>query len=473
MMMNKSIHTARYVVADLVSAALAWSLFFYFRKLSETPEINDTLELMLNDRNYHFGIILIPAFWLALYALSGAYHRVYRKARMRELGQTLLITLIGVIIIFFTLILDDFITTYRSYYKSFLSLFSLHFLITFTFRFIITTTTLYKLRNRKIGFNTLIVGSNGNAVSIYNEIENQPVSSGNRFIGFVHAVEYPSYKLEQFIPHYGHYRNMRKLINELNVEEVIVAIERSEHDTIEKIISEIEDTNVVIKVIPDMQDFLLGTVRTTSIYQTPLIQISFDFMPPWQLSLKRVFDVILSLVAILILSPVYIFCYLGVLFTSKGPVIYRQERIGINGKPFMIPKFRSMKIGAENGTPMLSSRDDNRVTPFGRFLRKVRLDEIPQFFSVLKGDMSLVGPRPERQYYIDQIASRAPHYRLLLKVKPGITSWGQVKYGYAENVDQMIERLKFDILYLENMSLAMDFKIMAYTLLTVMKGSGQ
>lgn len=473
MKMNKTVHTVRFVIADLLSAAAAWCLFFFNRKVSETPLINDTWQLVLNDRNFYYGIVLVPLFWLFLYAMTGAYHKVYRKARMRELASTLLITLIGVIIIFFSLILDDMITSYRSYYKSFLTLFSLHFFLTFILRFTITSITLYKLRHRKIGFKTLIVGSNGNAVSIYNEIENQPLSSGNQFIGFVHAVEYPSYKLEQFIPHYGHYSNLRKLIIEKEVEEVIIATERSEHKTIEKIISEIEDTNVVIKVIPDMQDFLLGTVKTTSIYQTPLIQVSFDFMPPWQLSLKRFFDVTLSLLAIIILSPVYIFCYLGVKFTSKGPVIFRQERIGINGKPFMIPKFRSMKVDAENGTPMLSSRDDNRVTQFGRFLRKVRLDEIPQFFSVLKGDMSLVGPRPERQYYIDQIAQRAPHYRLLLKVKPGITSWGQVKYGYAENVDQMIERLKFDILYLENMSLAMDVKILAYTLLTVIKGSGQ
>jgi lipopolysaccharide/colanic/teichoic acid biosynthesis glycosyltransferase len=184
-------------------------------------------------------------------------------------------------------------------------------------------------------------------------------------------------------------------------------------------------------------------------------------------------DIALSAIAIIILSPVYLFCIIGVKLSSKGPVFYTQERIGISGRTFMIPKFRSMIIGAENGTPMLSSKNDNRVTSFGRFMRKTRLDEIPQFFSVLKGDMSLVGPRPERQFFIDQITQRAPHYRLLLKVKPGITSWGQVKYGYAENVDQMIERLKFDILYLENMSLAMDIKIMAYTLLTVMKGSGQ
>ena len=259
----------------------------------------------------------------------------------------------------------------------------------------------------------------------------------------------------------------------MNIEEVIIATERSEHKTIEQIISEIEDTDVLIKVIPDMQDFLLGTVKTTSIYQTPLIQVSFDFMPLWQLSLKRLMDIVLSVFALVILSPVYLFCAIGVKMSSKGPAFYTQERVGIKGKKFMIPKFRSMITGAEEDTPMLSSKNDPRVTPFGRMLRKTRLDEIPQFLSVLKGEMSLVGPRPERQYFIDQIAKRAPHYRLLLKVKPGITSWGQVKYGYAENVDQMIERLKFDILYLENMSLAMDIKIMAYTLLTVMKGSGQ
>jgi exopolysaccharide biosynthesis polyprenyl glycosylphosphotransferase len=471
--MNKKAQTAKFVIADLFSAALAWSIFFFLRKSAEMQAMNDTFHIVLNDNKFYLGIFAIPMFWLLLYAISGSYHNVYRKARMSELGQTLLITIIGVIVIFFALILDDVIQTYKNYYHLFTNLFLLHFLITVTFRLVLTSRNLYKLKRRIIGFNTIIVGSNGNAISIYNEIESQPKAAFNRFVGFVHAVKYPSYKLEKFIPNLGHFANLRNLITEMNIEEVIIATERSEHNTIEQIISEIEDTDVLIKVIPDMQDFLLGTVKTTSIYQTPLIQVSFDFMPPWQLNLKRFMDIVLSAIALVVLSPVYLFCTLGVKLSSKGPIFYTQERIGISGKIFRIPKFRSMVTGAENGTPMLSSKNDSRVTTFGKMMRKTRMDEIPQFFSVLIGDMSLVGPRPERQYFIDQITQRAPHYRLLLKVKPGITSWGQVKYGYAENVDQMIERLKYDILYLENMSLAMDIKIMAYTLLTVMKGSGQ
>jgi len=471
--MNHKVQTAKFVLADFFSACLAWSLFFLFRKSAEMQSMNDTLQIVLADKKFYLGIVVIPVFWLVLYMISGSYHNVYRKARMSVLGQTLFLSIFGVIIIFFTLLLDDAIQTYRSYYHLFMNLFLLHFFLTVTLRLLLTSRNLYKLKRRIIGFNTIIVGSNGNAISIYNEIEGQPNAAFNKFVGFVHAVKYPSYKLENYIPNLGHFSNLRNLIKEMEIEEVIIATERSEHSTIEQIISELEDTDVLIKVIPDMQDFLLGTVKTTSIYQTPLIQVSFDFMPPWQMNIKRFLDVVLSALAVIILSPVYLFCMVGVKLSSKGPIFYTQERIGISGKTFMIPKFRSMFMGAENGTPMLSSKNDDRVTPFGRMMRKTRLDEIPQFFSVLKGDMSLVGPRPERQYFIDQITQKAPHYRLLLKVKPGITSWGQVKYGYAENVEQMIERLKFDILYLENMSLAMDIKIMAYTLLTVVKGSGQ
>ena len=222
-----------------------------------------------------------------------------------------------------------------------------------------------------------------------------------------------------------------------------------------------------------MHDMLLGSVKMTSIFQAPLIQISPGIMPHWQVVLKRIMDIGISSIAVIILSPVYLITALLIKLGSKGPVFYSQERIGINGKPFMMLKFRTMVENAEANGPQLSSDDDPRITKFGRFMRKVRLDEIPQFFTVLKGDMSLVGYRPERQYFIDQIVEKAPHYKLLLKIKPGITSWGQVKFGYASTVDEMIERLKYDILYIENMSISVDIKIMIYTVLIVFTGRGK
>lgn len=232
-------------------------------------------------------------------------------------------------------------------------------------------------------------------------------------------------------------------------------------------------SSVVIEILSLMRNYLKEIDSTKSRDNTPHIQFSFEMMPFWQQVIKRLMDIFISLFAIIFLFPVFIFTAIGVKVSSKGSILYKQKRIGKNGKPFNMIKFRTMYPNAEAKGPQLSSKNDIRVTPFGMFLRKVRLDEIPQYWTVLIGKMSLVGPRPERQYYIDQIIKRAPHYTMLHKVKPGITSWGQVKYGYAENVEQMIERLKYDMLYIEKMSIAVDIKILIYTILIVLQGRGR
>lgn len=471
--MNKKLQQAKYVFADLLSAAAAWMLFFTYRKTLETGSIFDELELIFGDPNLYLGIVVIPLFWLILYIIAGSYRKIYRKSRIKEITITFSTAFIGVVILFFTLLIDDVVPSYRSYFTSFLVLFGIHFFFTALLRLIITTRAVKKIHHKIIGFPTIIVGSNKNAVALFQQLENQFPSSGNQFVGFVNARDYQKYALEKHLPHLGHFDDLPRLVKEYNIEEVVIAIERSETQLVEKILTKIEDTDVIIKIIPGMQDYLLGSVKTTSIFTEPLVQISPHMMPPWQESIKRLIDLVASIVAITLLSPVYIFLVIGVKLSSKGPIFYRQERIGLHGKPFMIPKFRSMYVGAEKGTPQLSSNKDSRITPFGLFMRKVRLDELPQFFTVLKGEMSLVGYRPERQYFIDQIVKRAPHYRLLFKVKPGITSWGQVKFGYASNVDEMVQRLKYDILYVENMSLAMDFKIMFYTVLIIIQGRGK
>ena len=426
--MKKTIQVIKYLLADFLSAAIAWTLFFMYRKYTFDPQSFDPA-LILNDSNLYLGVMILPFAWVVFYAILGNYKRIYRKSRIKELAHTFIASFIGVMIIFFSLILDDFVKSSRDFYWYALSLFFLHFFFTAFFRFILTSLTARKIHNKTLGFNTLIIGGNGKATEMFLEMEKEFSTAGNRFIGFVNVKDSKTHQLSQYLNHLGDFKDAKRIIDEYKIEEVIIAIDPGEHKSIDLIINSLDRSEVIIKVIPEMHDILLGSVKMTAIFQAPLIMIFPEIMPYWQVVLKRLMDIVISVIAIIVLSPVYIFTAIGVWSTSKGPVLYSHKRIGLNGKAFTMHKFRSMYQNAESNGPQLSSKNDPRITPFGSFMRKVRLDEIPQFFTVLIGDMSLVGYRPEREYFIEQIVKVAPHYNMLLKIKPGITSWGQVKYG--------------------------------------------
>lgn len=451
---------------DLITAALSWGLFYYFRKTSiehETFSINERFIL---------GIVIIPVIWIIFYAVQGTYQDVRKLYRLKVISLTSFATIFGSVVLFFALLLDDDVTTYTNYYRSLLALTVTHFSITLTTRLIITSILVRRIHSKKFGFKTLLIGGSEKAISIYSEINSLEKSSGNQFVGFINLNGIDKL-LETELPYLGHVNDLEKILEKHQIEEVIIALESTEHERLKHIISRINGEEVVIKVLPDMYDILAGSVKMSNIFGALLIEINADVMPYWQRVIKRLMDIIISVIAIILLIPVYLVLAIAVRLSSPGPILFKQERIGLNGKPFNIIKFRTMYIDAEKAGPQLSSSHDPRITPIGRFMRKARLDEFPQFFNVLKGDMSLVGPRPERQYYIDQISQREPQFLELSRVRPGITSWGQVKYGYAENVDQMIQRMKYDLLYLRNRSIGLDLKIMLHTVLIILKAKGK
>jgi exopolysaccharide biosynthesis polyprenyl glycosylphosphotransferase len=471
--MNKKLQVALYLVFDFLAAAMSWTLFFIYRKqVIEPVKFGYEIPIEFNI-NYFLGITIIPAVWLLFYYITGYYRNIYRRSRLIDLGQTLLTSLIGVTVIFFALLLDDTVYSYKNYYQLYFNLLILHFTFTYLFRLILTSRTINRIHQRKIGFNTLIIGNNDQALKVYREMSTQPRPAGHRFVGFISINGNNNTHLTNYIPELGTLKEIETVLHNHAIEEVIIALETNQHELLSQILTIVENREINIWGIPDLYDFLSGMVKINTIYSIPLIKISNGLMPAWQENVKRLIDVTASAIAMLILAPVYLILAITIKSTSSGPVIYRQERIGKFGKPFIIYKFRSMIADSEKNGPALSSKADGRITPLGRFIRKTHLDEIPQFYNVIKGDMSLVGPRPERKFYIDQIIKKAPHYTHLHKLRPGITSWGQVKYGYASNVEEMLERLPYDMIYLKNISLYVDFKILIYTMINVFHGKGK
>ncbi len=426
--------------------------------------------LLLLHRVYGFSWItfIILSIWhITLHIISGVHYEVFRKSRFKEVGYWVVVWLIGVVGSFSFLRYNKWIDPFL-----FIELAFIYLIAGLLWKIGFLTLIRQLEKQGFIRHNTIVIGNGESARSMINALNNWGLWKSYKPIGWVSANGKAS-NSHNGLPWLGTLEDLPDLIKKYDVEEIYISTEPNDYRTVSMVIQAAAPYKVIIRARPDEFDILKGAVRVFHPFQEPLIFLFPIQMPYWQTVIKRLIDIIASVVGLVVLSPLMAFIALMVKLSSPGPIIYKQIRLGKYGKPFYLYKFRSMYVDAEKNGPQLAKEEDPRVTPWGRVMRKWRIDELPQLWNVLKGDMSLVGPRPERPYFVDKILKKAPHYILLFSVKPGITSMGVLRFGYASTLEELVKRLRYDLIYLENMSLWLDLKLLLYTLYVVFKGKGK
>lgn len=469
---SRSKQITRYVISDLLTGALAFWIFNIIRffLLRENQVGFDALWSYIGSTKLVIEQCIVPPCLLGIYWLSGYYNRPFNKSRLQEFNTTFISEIVNTIIIYLVLLINDQTGKRIINYEIIIVLFGLLFVITYAFRLIITGYAIDRFRKEQWHVNVLIMGNSPVARKLAEQLRAANRDVRYHISGFVKLSGETSVKDNERIVLF---HDLAKACVQLHVNQIILAPESHDDKKVLSLLSALFPLKIPVKISPDTFSYVTSAIRLSDIYGEPFIDLTGPSIGESSKNIKRAFDVTFSSLVLVFLSPLLGFLALMVKLGSKGPVFYSQERIGHFQKPFRIYKFRTMVENAEAAGPQLSSDNDPRITKAGRWMRKYRLDELPQFWNVLKGDMSIVGPRPEREFYIKQIVEQAPYYTLVCQVRPGITSWGMVKYGYASTIKQMVERTRYDLIYLANMSLSVDCKILIYTLKTVLGGEGK
>lgn len=413
-----------YILADLISSELVWLCFLGFRWIVYEGRVELLEDVLIPAFDFWLPLVAYPLVCLTVYYLSGYYLRPFQKPLWREFLRTFISAAVIALLFFFIIIIDDPTENYKHYLLSLIVLFGLQFTLSYIPRLTIT------LLSRRRGILR--------TKTIHSMEEAQTLKIGEQ-------------------------------------DEVIIDLPTGYTDReLYAIIARLYPLSCEISMVPRVYDMLTGAARIGQLDRPSLIRITDYHMTDAELCIKRAFDIVASALGLILLSPLFALIALQVKLSSRGPVFYSQERIGLYGLPFRIYKFRTMIDHAEEaGLPQLTHDNDPRITKVGHWLRKYRLDELPQLWNILCGDMSIVGPRPERPFFIEQIMKEAPYYCLLYKVRPGLTSWGPIRVGYTDTTEKMIERLNCDIVYVENMSILLDLKILFFTTGVILKGKGK